>query len=96
MKVAAVVVDVTAPPQAADDVDGLVEHLMADVDRRPPSAGDVFVEVLAGPETEGESAVGENPDGGRLLGYHGRMVALDRTRHVGHQLDAGRGLGGRT
>ena len=43
-----------ARPQLPDDLDGLLEHLGADLPLRPGLAEDVLVEVLAGPDTEEE------------------------------------------
>ena len=52
-----------------------------------PRPTDVFVEVLARPEAESESAVTEKSDSCGLLGYHRWVVAHGRAGHVGHQLD---------
>ena len=50
LEVPSVMVDLLAGPQLADDLDRLLEHLLADVDGRPLRTHDVLVERLAGPE----------------------------------------------
>jgi len=79
---------VAAVEQRRDDVDGLAEHLVPHVGRRPALADDVLVEVLSGAEPQGEAPVREQADRGRFLRDHGRVVAHDRTRDVCHQLHA--------
>ncbi len=50
-------VHVAPGPKVADDVYGLAEHGVADVDAGPAIAHDVLVEVLPRPEPEGEPAL---------------------------------------
>ena len=62
-----------APPELADDLDGLLEHLGPDVPFRPALPEDVLVEVLAGPDAE-EEPTGHQCRGGRgSVGDDGRM-----------------------
>ena len=77
-----------AVPERADDLDRLLEHLVAHAGDGPPSADDVFVQVLARAEPEGEPTVGEQLHRRRLLRDDCGVIAPDRTRHVGHQRNA--------
>jgi hypothetical protein len=87
-EVLALVVEVPAVEQAADDLQGFGEHVVPDVRRRPAAADDVLVEVLTRPETEGEPPARERLHRRRLLRHDRRVVAHGRAGHVGHQLGA--------
>src|SRR5207302_6613052 len=52
----AVVILVAALPELSDDGDRLLEHGLADLDRRPARADDVLVQVLTGADAEEEAA----------------------------------------
>ena len=84
-----------ARPQGPDDLDGLLEHLVAQSGNRPASPDDVLVEVLARAEAEAEPPVGQQLHGRRLLRDDGGVVAADRTGDVRHERDAPGRLGGR-
>ncbi|CAM5265636.1 hypothetical protein SMICM304S_02028 [Streptomyces microflavus] len=85
VEVGAVMADVAAVEEGADDLHGLFEHLQPYVGGRPAPADDVFVEVLAGAEAEPEPALGEDLECRGLLGDDGGVVAGGRTGHVRHQ-----------
>ena len=94
---------VVAPPvhqitaeQAANDFDGLAQHVLALSYRRPTPADHVLVEVFTAAQTQRESPVGEDLHRRRLLGDDRRVVAHGRTRHVGVEVDAVGGLRYRT
>jgi hypothetical protein len=84
----ALVADVAALPEVADDVDRLFEHHVADVCWWPAFANDVLIQVLAGAEAERESVVAHQPDGGRHLRHDRRVIADDWTGDHGHELHA--------
>ena len=73
-------VDVPAVEERVDDRQRLLEHLVADVDRRPAAADDVLVEVLPRAEAEREPAVAEQVDGRGLLRDDRRVVAHESGR----------------
>ena len=79
--------------QSADDVHRLAEHLVAPSHGGPASAHHVLVEILAGPQPEGEPAVGQKLHRRGFLSHHGRVVATGRARYVGHERNSGRHLG---
>jgi hypothetical protein len=88
--VLALVLVVAARPQRPHDLDRLLEHLVPDVSRRPATADDVLVEVLARPDPEAETPGAHRCDRCRLLGHDRRVVADGRTRDERNQLDIGR------
>ena len=90
IKVVALVADIAALPELADDVDRFLEHQVADVRRRPALADHMLVEVLAGTETERESVVAHQPDRGGHLRDDRWMVTNGRARDHGHQLHLAR------
>jgi hypothetical protein len=67
-------------PQLAQHLDRLFEHLAADVDRRPPRAGDMLIERLARADAQRELAVQQHTAGSRRLRDHRRMNAHRRAR----------------
>src|SRR5581483_10319960 len=88
VEVPARVGNVLARPERADDLDRLLQHLVAGARERPHPADDVLVEVLARAETERETAVAEELHRRGLLGDDRRVVPPRRARDVGHQRDA--------
>jgi hypothetical protein len=73
LEVVAAVVHQLAGAQLEDDLHRPAQHRLPGLDRRPPVADDVLVEVLAAAETEGEPALGQDLQGRGLLCDHGRM-----------------------
>src|SRR4030095_8184476 len=65
--VATVMAALTALPQRADDLDGLLEHLEAHVDLGPAVAEDVLVERLAAAHAQLAAALEQHGAGGRGL-----------------------------
>ena len=79
-------VDVPTGEQLADDLDGLGQHLVPHVRRRPTPADDVLVQVLPRSEPESKPTfTRQQRDRGGLLGDDRRVVTDGRTRHVGHE-----------
>jgi len=70
-------------PEEPHQPDRLLEHLAANVRRRPSLAEHVLVEVLARPDAEEEPS-GKHRRGGRGgLRDDRRMQSQDRARHAG-------------
>src|SRR5215218_10016073 len=79
---------VASRPQQPDDLKRLAEHLVADLNRRPAAADDVFVEPLARPDAEDEAALGEQRGRCGRLRHQGRVVTDEGTGDAGSELDA--------
>ena len=84
-----------ARPEGPDDLDRLLEHLVAHAGDGPLPADDVLVQVLARAEPEGEPPVGQQLHRRRLLRDDGGVIAADRAGDVGHQRNVVGRLGGR-
>ena len=69
------------------------QHLLADLDRRPPLPEHVLVERLAGADAEEEAALEEQGRRRRRLGDDRRVDAQDRAGHAGPDADGRRRLG---
>ena len=74
-----------ARPQGPDDLDGLLEHLVAQSGKRPPPPDNVLIEVLARAEPEGEPPVGQQLHGRRLLRDDGGVISADRAGDIRHE-----------
>ncbi len=81
--VLAVMTDLLAAVQQPDDLDGLLEHLLAHAHRGPRVAEDVLVERLAAADPQYELAVKLHGGGRGGVGDDRGMDAHRRTRHRG-------------
>src|SRR6266545_2479806 len=77
-----------ARPQGPDDLHRLLEHLVAHAGKRPPSANNVLVQVLARAEPKREPSLGQKLHRRRLLRDDGGMITTGRAGHIGHQRPA--------
>jgi hypothetical protein len=73
--------DVT-PPEQANDVHRLLQHLASHVDRRPLGARHVLVQVLARADLPKESPRHHGRHRGCGVGHDRGMRPLDRARHA--------------
>jgi hypothetical protein len=88
LEVLALVVDELTAEQLPDDEDRLAEHVGATLDGRPTLADDVLVEVFAGAQAQGESAVGQD--------LQGRCSLRSRSPHVQPKRHTAQALPGRS
>jgi hypothetical protein len=95
VEVGAVTAHVPALEERPDDVEGLLQHLQADVGGGPARAHHVLAEILARAQAQPEPPLAQQLHRRGLLGHDRRVVPDGGTRHVGHERDPGGGLRGR-
>ena len=86
-------VDGLAVEQRPDDLQCLGQHRVP-LHHVRPRTDHVLAEVLPSAQPEREPPLGHQPDRGRLLRHHGRVVPPDRARHERHQPDRVGGVRG--
>src|SRR3954447_14454372 len=71
-----------ALPELTHDLDGFLEHLLADGGGWPAVAEDVLVQVLARPDAEEEATTHHQRSGSCGLGHDRRVDPDRRARHA--------------